>query len=101
LRFGDVTVETTRELHIIEVPIFLGDAKPDAVLVELCAEAVGDARAVRHEMDRLEPVAETGATLYRGTVSSSRPATDYTPRISPHCGGLAVPFELDWIRWQK
>jgi starch phosphorylase len=101
VRFGDVTVETTRELHIIEVPIFLGDAKPDAVLVELCAEDVGGARALRQEMDRLEPVAETGATLYRGTVSSSRPAADYTARISPHCGGLAVPFELDWIRWQK
>jgi len=101
VRFGGVTVETNRELHIIEVPIFLGGAKPDAVLVELWADGVGGASAVRQEMDRLEPATETGATLYRGTVSSSRPATDYTPRITPHCGGLAVPFELDWIRWQK
>jgi len=101
VRFGGMTVKTIGELHIIDVPIFLGDAKAEAVLVELCAEGIGGARAVRQEMERLESTAETGATLYRGMVSSRRPATDYTPRITPRCGGLAVPFELDWIRWQK
>ena len=101
VRFGGVTVETTRECQIIDVAVFLGDATPDSVRVEVCAEAIGGARAVRQQMTAMQPANEVGATLYRATVSAIRPATDYTPRITPHCGGLAVPFELDWVRWQK
>jgi len=56
---------------------------------------------VRQEMTRVQPADERGATLYRATVSSTRPASDYTPRITPHCGGLVVPFELDRVHWQK
>ncbi|HEY5374794.1 MAG TPA: alpha-glucan family phosphorylase [Polyangiaceae bacterium] len=101
LRFGGVTVETNRECHVIEVAVFLGDAKPDSVLVELYADGVEGESPLRQEMAPVQPANEAGATLYRCTISAARRATDYTPRITPHCGGLAVPLELDWLRWQK
>ena len=101
LSFGGVSVQTNAESHVIEVIVFLGDIKSDSVRVEVCAEGVVGASAVREEMNRVRPVDDTGAILYRATVSSKRPVSDYTPRITPRCGGLAVPFELDWVRWQK
>jgi starch phosphorylase len=44
---------------------------------------------------------EVGGYIFSATVSSSRPASDYTARIVPHCDGLAVPLEAGWILWQK
>jgi starch phosphorylase len=53
-------------------------------------------------MTRLRPLpGKVGGHVYRATVSSVRPATDYTARIVPHFDGLAVPLEAGWILWQK
>jgi starch phosphorylase len=41
------------------------------------------------------------AFAYGATVSSARPATDYTARITPKCDGLAVPLEAGQILWQR
>ena len=101
VRFGDVSVVTDGEWHVLEVSVFLNDAKPDSVVVELYAEGGLGMGAVRREMARVQPANQVGASLYRCTVSAARPATDYTPRIIAHCGGLAVPFEVQWVHWQK
>jgi starch phosphorylase len=53
-------------------------------------------------MTRMQPRVEAaGRYAYSATLSSARPATDYTVRIIPHCDGLAVPLEANWILWQK
>ena len=53
-------------------------------------------------MTRLRPLpGEAGGYVYSATVSSARPATDYTARIVPCCDGVAVPLEAGWIVWQK
>jgi starch phosphorylase len=96
-----MTVETNRESHVIEVAVLLGETNPESVAVQLCAEAIGGTSAVLKEMERVPRANELGATHYRAAVSSTRPATDYTARLTARCGGLAVPFELDWVRWQK
>lgn len=101
VRFGGMTVETNRESHVIEVAVLLGETNPESVAVQLCAEAIGGTSAVLKEMERVPRANELGATHYRAAVSSTRPATDYTARLTARCGGLAVPFELDWVRWQK
>jgi len=44
---------------------------------------------------------EAGGYLFSATVSSSRPAADYTARITPHFDGAALPLEAGWILWQK
>jgi starch phosphorylase len=101
-RFGPVTVETKGEQHIIVVEAFLDDASPDMVRVEVYADGTNGGDAVRQEMTRLRPLpGEAGGYAYSATVSSARPATDYTARIMPRCDGVAVPLEDARILWQR
>ena len=102
LRFGARTVDTKGEQHVIVVEVFLRDANPDTVRVELYADGANGGDAVRQEMTRLRPLpGEAGGYVYSATAPSARPATDYTARIIPRCDGVAVPLEAGWILWQK
>jgi starch phosphorylase len=99
LRFGEVTVETDGEQHVFEVQVYLQDLDPQAVRVEFYANGVNGEDPVRQEMRRARKVA--GAYIYRAAVHSTRPATDYTARLIPHCPGVAVPLEAAHILWQR
>jgi starch phosphorylase len=102
IRFGDLTVDTNGEQHIIGVDVFLEGASPDTVRVELYADGAKGGAAVRQEMKRLGKLpGEAGGYAYRAAVSAARPATDYTARIIPRYDGLAVPLEASWLLWQK
>jgi starch phosphorylase len=102
LRFGEMIAETHGEQHVIAVDVFLQDADPDSVQVELFADEASGSSTVCQEMTCTRPLSgEAGGHVYRAVVSSTRPATDYTARIIPHCNGLAVPLEANWILWQK
>lgn len=100
--FDGMTVETNGEQHVVAVKLFLGDASPASVRVEFYADALKDGDPVRQEMTRVrteEPA--TGSHTYCATVPASRPVSDYTARILPHCTNLNVPLEDGWICWQK
>ena len=100
--FDEVTVETTGDQHVFVVKVFLGDASPTTVRVELYADALKGGEAVRQEMTRLRTEeAVSGRHTYGGIVSAERRVADFTARITPHCIGLVVPLEDDWILWQK
>lgn len=100
LHFGGVTVETVGKEHRMGVEVFLKDVPPDMVRVELYADADKVGSAVEKEMTTTErPTNGVARYLYRATVSSDRPATDYTPRIVPSRGSLAE--NLGWILWQR
>jgi len=102
VRFGGRNVETSGDQHAITVEVFLGDAEPDAVLVELYADAIKGGSGVRQGMKRMRPLAEgSGGHAYRAEVSSARPATDYTARIIPRYADLSVPLEVPWVLWQR
>ena len=102
LRFGDVSVVTEVEHHAFEVQVHLDALEPDAVRVELYAEALDPGPPVRQEMVRTRslPGAASGYA-YGARVPASRPATDYTARIVAHRAGVAVPLEADFILWQR
>jgi glycogen phosphorylase len=102
LRFGDLRVETNADHHVFEVEIFLNDLSKNAVQVELYADAINGGNPVRQEMKwaRLLPGTSYGC-VYRATVPAGRPARDYTPRVMPHCDGVAVPLEDSRILWQR
>jgi starch phosphorylase len=38
---------------------------------------------------------------FSAAVSAGRPPEDFTPRVLPHCAGVAVPLEADPILWQR
>jgi glycogen phosphorylase len=102
LRFGDVKVETNATQHIFEAEVYLNDLDPNAVRVELYADGTNNSSPIRQEMTCVQPPAgETRRGIYRASVSATRPATDYTARIIPHCAGVAVPLEVDPILWQR
>ena len=101
-RFGAMSVESKNDRHFFAMEVFLKDTNPDAVRVELYANVANGEPALHLEMTRLHPLPnEAGGYAYSATVSSARPATDYTARIMPHCDGLAVPLEAGWILWQR
>ncbi len=101
LRFGELKVETEGGQHRFEVEVRLAGLDPEAVRVELYADAGGDVAPVRQEMKRLPPTAGAVGTAYRASVPAPRPATDYTVRLIPHHDGVAIPLEEAHILWLR
>jgi glucan phosphorylase len=102
LDFGKMTVETRDGLHYFEIEIHLNGLDANAVRVELYADGINGESPVRQEMKRIiQPETDSSGTEYHVSVSSLRPATDYTARVIPHFAGIEVPLEEAHILWQK
>lgn len=102
LYFGEVKVETFGEQHVFEVQVCLNELDPQTVRVELYAGEVNGGGPVRVEMKCARPPADASLwCVYRATVPATRPAGDYTARVTPHYGGVAVPLEDARILWQR
>jgi starch phosphorylase len=102
LRLGEVKVQTNAAQHIFEAEVYLNGLDPKAVRVELYAEGINGSSPIREEMTRVRPL--TGADsghAYVAQVPATRPVTDYTARIIPHCEGVAIPLEDARIQWQR
>jgi glycogen phosphorylase len=102
LRFGPATVEQQGERYVFHVQVFLDDMDPDAVRVELYAEAQKDEDRVAHAMDRGERlVGAANGFSYTAVIPTNRPAADYTPRLVPQHIGAFVPLEAPFILWHE
>ncbi|MBI3801100.1 MAG: alpha-glucan family phosphorylase [Deltaproteobacteria bacterium] len=102
LHFGEVKVETQGEQHVFAVEVCLNDLAPKAVRVELYADGVMGSAPVRQEMKRVRQLAgAAGGYVYSAAVSAARPPADYTPRVIPHCDGVAIPLEDARILWRR
>ena len=99
--FGDVKITTSEKQHVFDAQVFFNDVDPDSVQVELFANALNGEDPKLKKMERGEKSESTGNGYhYTFSVSSNRPATDYTPRVIPHLHGLSVPLETALILWQ-
>jgi glycogen phosphorylase len=103
-------VETNGGQHVFEAQVYLNDLDPDAVRVELYADGVNGGDPLRQEMELVRQLADTstgastGASTgyaYRAQVPATRPAADYTARVTPRHAGVAVPLEAAQILWQR
>jgi len=57
---------------------------------------------MQQEMKRVRQLAgASGAYVYGTAVSAARPSTDYTARVIPHGGGVAIPLEDARILWHR
>jgi glycogen phosphorylase len=102
LRFGDLRVVANNDHHLFEVEIFLNDLDPIEVRVELYADGINGGDPIRQEMKCAPALPDASRSIvYRATVPTSRPASDYTPRVMPHRSGVAVPMESARILWQR
>jgi starch phosphorylase len=102
VRFGPATVAQQGEQYLFHVQVFLGDFDPDAVSVELYAEAQKDGEPITEAMTREELLAgRASAITYSASVPASRPVADYTPRLVPRHEGAFVPLEAPFILWHE
>lgn len=100
LRFGSATVEQEGQQYFFQVRVFLDDLDPDAVRVELYAEARNGEAPVRENMNRGERLAgSSNGFIYSARIPATRPPTDYTPRLVPYHSGAFVPLEAPFILW--
>lgn len=99
LRFGNIAVETDEAEHRFAVQVYLDEIDPDAVRVELYANADPPLRRV---MERAETLAgAVNAYVYKGAVPADRPVSDYTPRLVPYHPQAILPLEASPILWAR
>jgi starch phosphorylase len=101
LRFGEMKVASDGEKHVFEVQVYLSGLDPNSVRVELYADGVNGGEPMRQEMKRVRQLVGAKGTIYSTQVPTTRPATDFTARVIPHCSGVAVPLEAAQILWQR
>jgi starch phosphorylase len=100
VRFGAATLEESGGRLTFRTDVFLNDVDPDAVTVELYATGQNDGEPTRHAMSRGNrlPGGENGF-VYSVAIPATRPAADYTPRVTPFHHGAFVPLEAPYILW--
>ena len=99
VRFHGMHVETEGGEHRFTVQVYLDELPPDAVRVELYAETGPDKEPERHALGRGEQLVAGNTWRYSGSVSATRPASEYTPRILAVHPGVAIPLEAGQILW--
>ena len=100
LHFGSATVEQKEGQFVFQVQVFLDDLDPDAVRVELYANALNGDAPVTQPLNRGEHlVGSTNGFSYGALIPVTRPAADYTPRLVPKNSGAFVPLEAPFILW--
>jgi len=101
-RFGALRTETEDAHHHITVELHVGGLDIEALRVELYANPVNGGEPERHLMPRTRRLEGAGDNYeYHVAVSSSRAASDYTPRLLPYHPAAAVPLETQEILWQR
>ena len=101
MHFGDVKTSSSEEQHVFDVQVYLNDVNPDNIQVELFANGLNGEGPMITKMKRgKKSEGAANGYHYSASVNSSRPATDYTPRVIPHLPGLSVPLETALILWQ-
>ncbi len=99
-RFGEMQIKTRDGSHLFQVQVYLGDLSPEQVRVELYAESIDGAPAIRQEMTRGNPLPGSAkAFVYGAEVAASRPPSDYTPRVVPYHPAAQIPLEDAHILW--
>jgi starch phosphorylase len=102
VRFGRMFLQEGEQQWQFEIEAYLGELSADFVAVQLYAEAFGAEPAACVTMQRSGPIhGAVNGFLYRGSVSSRRPAEHYTPRIVPCHPEALVPTEAAHITWRS
>ena len=100
IHWGRYDVEPAAEGLKISVQVYLGHVPADGVRVELYADPVGDSGPEVHILERVEQLpGALGGFSYSTQLATSRPPSDFTPRVVPWQETVAVPSESRLIRW--
>jgi len=101
MHFGEVKIISVENYNKIEVQIYFGDLDPETLQAELFANGIDGKGPEVQKMSRGTKIeGSDNAYYYNASVSSGRPATDYTTRVIPTLPGVSVPLETNLILWQ-
>ena len=102
LYFGSLEIQQEKDRYHFRLPVYLKDLDPDAIKVQIYADAPEQGESETHPMERGQRLAGT-ETGYRYTLSipANRPISDYTPRIVPFLEGAGTPLEAPYILWYR
>lgn len=100
IRFRGVETTAIDTGWSVRTFVSLGGVDADAIRVELCADGVGASPMVRVPM-KPQPGSSEDALTFECTIATSRPASDFTPRVVPHHPDAHVPLELPLVTWQR
>ncbi len=101
LRFGEIKVVSDAQEHTFTVKVFFGSLDLKSVRVELYANGMNGGNMERQEMTCSQPLTTENGYIFNTKIPATRPATEYTVRIIPHCDGVAIPLEDTRILWQR
>lgn len=84
-----------------EIQVYLGEITPDSVQVQLYADALeNDEPPTRLIMQQSASLPGTlHGYRYQCTINTSRPFTDFTPRVVAHHPNACIPAENHLILW--
>jgi starch phosphorylase len=99
---GEPAVETAAGRHRFDIPANLGGLDPDAVRVEIYADALDGGAPERHRAVRISGLdGIPGGYVFSVSVTAVREAADYTARALPDYDGVSVPLEASHIVWRR
>jgi starch phosphorylase len=102
LHFGNVFCAPEQGRLHFSVQVYLGELAAAHVRVEAFAQGAAGEAPLRLELARGAPLAgSANAFTYEGSLSTDRPAGDFTPRAIPADGELLVPLEADFVTWYR
>ena len=102
LRFGEIHTTASADGLRFEVQAFLGELAPEAIQVQLYADAAEGEETLCRVMTREASIhGSVNGHVYRASVVTKRPAAHFTPRIVPHHPDAFVPAETRRILWWK
>lgn len=102
IRFGEPFADAGPGRLTVSVAVHLGQIEPESVRVELYADPRGSEEPFAMPMAPVEAIpGEPNAAVYRLTVETGRPASDFTPRVVPQHPDACVPLELPLIAWLR
>lgn len=97
LRFGNLEVKTEGNEHLFSQSCYLDSIPPESV--QVCLFANDSIPIPMHYVKELS--GSPGMHLYEASVPDNRPASDYTPRITPFYRGVSIPLECPLIFWER
>ncbi|MEJ2100290.1 MAG: alpha-glucan family phosphorylase, partial [Desulfobacterales bacterium] len=102
LSFGNLELEEQGGHYSFKLPVYYDDFDPEAIKVQLYAEARNGSQAEIHPMVRGEQFSKPApGWSYSARIPAQRPAGDYTPRVIPTFEGAVVPIETSRILWYR
>ncbi len=95
IHFGELKTVASGQTLSWTLQVYLGKQDPESVKVELYADGVNGGKPEQIEMVR------KSEHIYECSVTTTRPAAHYTPRILPKHHDILFPLEASYIKWQR